>query len=111
MFSKHKLRLLGLACLLLCLAQETAAQIGGVSGTVVNEKNEPVAGALVMAKGDYIKSVRTKDNGDFRLTLRPGRWVLTVKKKGFRDQRVEASVEGYVGTASLSKKIVLSTLK
>lgn len=110
MLSKRALKLLLLACLLLCLARGAAAQVGGVVGTVLDERNQPIQDAVVIAKGDYIKSVRTNDRGEFRLTLRPGRWALTVRKKGYRERTVVVFVNDYKGTVNLGDTIRLSRL-
>jgi TonB-linked SusC/RagA family outer membrane protein len=74
-----------------------------VSGVVMNEKNEPVAGASVLIQGTNIGTL-TDGNGRFSLTI-PGNEtvILQISSVGFQTQTIE------VNTITASVNIKLST--
>ncbi|OSZ78959.1 hypothetical protein CAP35_12130 [Chitinophagaceae bacterium IBVUCB1] len=70
--------------MLLCIttAMQAAAQTGGISGTVLNEKKEPVVGAFVeVTKGGHKEmSTVTDQEGNYILKpLQPGKYDVIVK--------------------------------
>lgn len=62
------------------------ANPGRITGKIVDEAGNPVAGAEVRI-GD--KTITTDNNGDFSADLPAGTYTLTVNMKGFRTLRVE----------------------
>lgn len=61
-------------------------QNGRITGKIVDEAGNPVAGAEVRI-GD--RTITTDNNGDFSTDLPAGTYTLTVNMKGFRTLRVE----------------------
>lgn len=68
------------------------AQNGGriISGKVVDESGEPLAGAVVMINGDSSSAVGTDIDGKFSIAATSGKNVLTVSMIGFRTASVDA---------------------
>lgn len=77
-----------------------------VKGRVVNEKNEPVAGASVQVKGDKTKGTSTDINGFFELKGVDEDAVLMIS--GVNIESFEVRVNGKVDLATLSAKIKVS---
>ena len=68
----------------------TTTNIGTVTGTVLDENGNPVAGATVTA--DTGESTTTDDGGNFSLDVPMGNHILTISKDGYDDTTVNASV-------------------
>lgn len=60
--------------------------IGRLSGKIVNEVGEPVAGAVISVAG---KTAITDNNGDFSLDVPSGVYTLTIKAEKYNALRVE----------------------
>ncbi len=67
-------------------AYSAALGNGRISGKIVDEVGNPVAGAQVMIGG---KTMTTDNNGDFSAALPPGVYTLSVKAGRFNTLRVE----------------------
>ncbi len=61
-----------------------------ISGKVVDESGEPLAGAIVMINGDSSSAVGTDIDGKFSIAATSGKNVLTVSMIGFRTASVDA---------------------
>lgn len=61
-----------------------------ISGKVVDESGEPLAGAVVMINGDSSSAVGTDIDGKFSIAATSGKNVLTVSMIGFRTASVDA---------------------
>lgn len=64
---------------------------GIVLGTVRDTNNQPLAGATVSVQG-AAQSTQAKDDGTFRLQLKPGKWVLVVSYIGYETRNVSVTV-------------------
>lgn len=58
-----------------------------VQGTVRGINDQPLAGATISIQG-VSPSIQTKDDGTFRLRLKPGKWTLTVSYIGFETRNI-----------------------
>ena len=86
-----KMRLLTALLAVFVLAPVWAQNSGRIiSGKVVDESGEPLAGAVVMINGDSSSAVGTDIDGKFSITATSGKNVLTVSMIGFRTASVDA---------------------
>lgn len=86
-----KMRLLTALLAVFVLAPVWAQNSGRIiSGKVVDESGEPLAGAIVMINGDSSSAVGTDIDGKFSIAATSGKNVLTVSMIGFRTASVEA---------------------
>ncbi len=76
-----------LACFILSMGL-AIAQTTKVKGIVVDESNEPVAGASVMVKGNNAIGTVTKVDGQFTLDVPTSTKMLIIKYLGMGDQEV-----------------------
>lgn len=113
--------LAALACALF-LAQPVFAQTGSVSGTVVDESNAVVPGAVVQLSGPQTRFATTGPGGDYSFrNLPPGSYQVTVTLSGFTPATVAelsigASSEATVPPialkiATLGETVVVSAAK
>ena len=72
---------------LLVLSVNVIAQEYTVSGTVTDEKNQPLPGTLVIIKGT-VKGTTSDFNGKYELTLPKGQYTFTFS---FMSQPIERS--------------------
>lgn len=80
-----KMRLLTALLAVFVLAPVWAQNSGRIiSGKVVDESGEPLAGAVVMINGDSSSAVGTDIDGKFSIAATSGKNVLTVSMIGFR---------------------------
>lgn len=101
-----KLWLFAVAVLTLCALMNTAyAQLGtaNLTGTVKDDKGEPLPGVSVSAKNmdtGLERSDVTDDNGTYRIpSLPPGKYDITASITGFATQ-IQKGVNLYVGTTA-----------
>ena len=86
-----KMRLLTALLAVFVLAPVWAQNSGRIiSGKVVDESGEPLAGAVVMINGDSSSAVGTDTDGKFSIAATSGKNVLTVSMIGFRTASVDA---------------------
>lgn len=86
-----KMRLLTTLLAVFVLAPVWAQNSGRIiSGKVVDESGEPLAGAVVMINGDSSSAVGTDIDGKFSIAATSGKNVLTVSMIGFRTASVDA---------------------
>ena len=86
-----KMRLLTALLAVFVLAPVWAQNSGRIiSGKVVDESGEPLAGAVVMINGDSSFAVGTDIDGKFSIAATSGKNVLTVSMIGFRTASVDA---------------------
>lgn len=86
-----KMRLLTALLAVFVLAPVWAQNSGRIiSGKVVDESGEPLAGAVVMINGDSSSAVGTGIDGKFSIAATSGKNVLTVSMIGFRTASVDA---------------------
>lgn len=86
-----KMRLLTVLLAVFVLAPVWAQNSGRIiSGKVVDESGEPLAGAVVMINGDSSSAVGTDIDGKFSIAATSGKNVLTVSMIGFRTASVDA---------------------
>lgn len=86
-----KMRLLTALLAVFVLAPVWAQNSGRIiSGKVVDESGEPLAGAVVMINGDSSSAVGTDIDGKFSVAATSGKNVLTVSMIGFRTASVDA---------------------
>lgn len=86
-----KMRLLTALLAVFVLAPVWAQNSGRIiSGMVVDESGEPLAGAVVMINGDSSSAVGTDIDGKFSIAATSGKNVLTVSMIGFRTASVDA---------------------
>lgn len=86
-----KMRLLAALLAVFVLAPVWAQNSGRIiSGKVVDESGEPLAGAVVMINGDSSSAVGTDIDGKFSIAATSGKNVLTVSMIGFRTASVDA---------------------
>lgn len=86
-----KMRLLTALLAVFVLAPVWAQNSGRIiSGKVVDESSEPLAGAIVMINGDSSSAVGTDIDGKFSIAATSGKNVLTVSMIGFRTASVDA---------------------
>lgn len=86
-----KMRLLTALLAVFVLAPVWAQNSGRIiSGKVVDESGEPLAGAVVMINGDSSSAVGTDIDGKFSIAAISGKNVLTVSMIGFRTASVNA---------------------
>ena len=86
-----KMRLLTALLAVFVLAPVWAQNSGRIiSGKVVDESGEPLAGAVVMINGDSSSAVGTDIDGKFSIAATTGKNVLTVSMIGFRTASVDA---------------------
>lgn len=87
-----KMRLLTALLAVFVLAPVWAQNSGRIiSGKVVDESGEPLAGAVVMINGDSSSAVGTDIDGKFSIAATSGKNVLTVSMIGFRTASVDAA--------------------
>src|SRR6185503_5843324 len=63
-----------------------------VTGKIINDKNEPLAGATVTVKGTR-NSVVTDQEGSFRIEAEKGK-VLVISSIGYREMEVKVGNQG-----------------
>lgn len=86
-----KMRLLTALLAVFVLAPVWAQNSGRIiSGKVVDESGEPLAGAVVMINGDSSSAVGTDIDGKFSIAATSGKNVLTVSMIGFRTASADA---------------------
>lgn len=86
-----KMRLLTALLAVFVLAPVWAQNSGRIiSGKVVDESGEPLAGAIVMINGDSSSAVGTDIDGKFSIAATSGKNMLTVSMIGFRTASVDA---------------------
>lgn len=86
-----KMRLLTALLAVFVLAPVWAQNSGRIiSGKVVDESGEPLAGAVVMINGDSSSAVGTDIDGKFSIAATSGKNVLTVSMIGFRTVSADA---------------------
>lgn len=86
-----KMRLLTALLAVFVLAPVWAQNSGRIiSGKVVDESGEPLAGAVVMINGDSSSAVGTDIDGKFSIAATSGKNVLTASMIGFRTASVDA---------------------
>ena len=86
-----KMRLLTALLAVFVLAPVWAQNSGRIiSGKVVDESGEPLAGAMVMINGDSSSAVGTDIDGKFSIAATSGKNVLTVSMIGFRTVSADA---------------------
>lgn len=86
-----KMRLLTALLAVFVLAPVWAQNSGRIiSGKVVDESGEPLAGAVVMINGDSSSAVGTDIDGKFSIAATSGKNMLTVSMIGFRTASVDA---------------------
>lgn len=86
-----KMRLLTALLAVFVLAPVWAQNSGRIiSGKVVDESGEPLAGAVVMINGDSSSAVGTDIDGKFSIAATSGKNVLTISMIGFRTASVDA---------------------
>lgn len=86
-----KMRLLTALLAVFVLAPVWAQNSGRIiSGKVVDESGEPLAGAVVMINEDSSSAVGTDIDGKFSIAATSGKNVLTVSMIGFRTASVDA---------------------
>lgn len=86
-----KMRLLTALLAVFVLAPVWAQNSGRIiSGKVVDESGEPLAGAIVMINGDSSSAVGTDIDGKFSIAATSGKNVLTVSMIGFRTVSLDA---------------------
>lgn len=86
-----KMRLLTALLAVFVLAPVWAQNSGRIiSGKIVDESGEPLAGAVVMINGDSSSAVGTDIDGKFSIAATSGKNVLTVSMIGFRTASVDA---------------------
>ena len=86
-----KMRLLTALLAVFVLAPVWAQNSGRIiSGKVVDESGEPLAGAVVMINGDSSSAVGTDIDGKFSIEAASGKNVLTVSMIGFRTASLDA---------------------
>lgn len=86
-----KMRLLTALLAVFVLAPVWAQNSGRIiSGKVMDESGEPLAGAVVMINGDSSSAVGTDIDGKFSIAATSGKNVLTVSMIGFRTASVDA---------------------
>lgn len=71
----------------------TNAQERLLSGKVVNQNNEPLGGASVIVKG-LNKGVATDEEGNFKLRLAEGGYILQISYIGYQSQEQEINLVG-----------------
>lgn len=67
---------------------------GTVAGRVVDEKDQPVAGAKVELEGPEAKQATTDASGHFELKATEGQYSLVVDKEGFLKKSRELALKG-----------------
>jgi Flp pilus assembly protein TadD len=90
------------ACLLLALAGDAAAQAGRVTGTVKDERGDPIRGATIIAENlDASPSsftASTDDKGRFAIIgLRSGLWTFRSGSPGYTTEGGEVNVRTLPG--------------
>lgn len=97
--------------LMLVVAGEASAQMGGVQGKVVDENGNPLEGVeitLELKGGGRIIEVTTNAKGDFaKGGIRPGTYTITYSLDGYEEARGEIQITmgrpEYMGTLTLAK--------
>jgi outer membrane receptor protein involved in Fe transport len=90
-----------LLCLVLFSNTLSAQTQGRISGKVINDKNEPVAGASVTARGST-KGTNTTVDGSFLLSLPVGKYEITIKALGYSDKVISEVEVGVNGVSDLN---------
>ena len=119
-FSRGSLLICAVVLGLFALSSSAAAQTGGVKGKVVDAKNQPIEGAVIvieMTEGMSRKyETKTDRRGEFvQVGLQPGNYKITASKEGMSqsfDQRVRLDMSqvnfalkpGMVGDASAADR-------
>src|SRR6266487_7018430 len=69
---------------------------GSIVGIVIDPQKAPVAGAVVTFRSlttNVLREEQTKSQGEYNsLPLQPGRYAVTVRQPGFREQTVEVTL-------------------
>ena len=98
---KRFVRVILFCPLLLLLLQTTArAQSKTVTGTVTDEKNAPVSGASVLAKGTTI-GTSTDASGKFSINVPATTTILTITYVGYTDQEVSVAGSSAIVTVNM----------
>jgi len=78
------------------------AQTGGITGKVVDEKNQPLPGSSVTIDGTTV-GASTDVNGGYTLThLKPGTYTVTAKFLGYIALKKTITVEGSIVTVNFA---------
>ena len=72
--------------IILCYNPAAAQVVVKLSGKILNQRNQPVAGATVSAKGQ--RSVPANADGEYVLQLAEGRYTITVSAVGYQTKEV-----------------------
>jgi outer membrane receptor protein involved in Fe transport len=92
--------------LLLSSLYSTAQNTNGtISGQVLNNESQPVAGASVFLKGQPGRK-QTDDSGHFRLTAPAGSYELTISFVGYSQKKIKVKINA--GTDQVVDNLVLS---
>jgi iron complex outermembrane recepter protein len=84
---RQRLSLIGTLCTFTAIRALSAQPTGELSGRVtVKGSTEPIAGVTVQVGGSAIGTI-TRNDGTYRLALRPGSYELRVRLIGFTSQR------------------------
>jgi hypothetical protein len=71
-------------------------EMGSIVGLVLDQSNAPVAGASVeirSADTNMVRQITSSVSGEYNsMPLQPGRYTVTVKQQGFRDQAREVTL-------------------
>lgn len=99
-------------CLVLALfiTSSLLAQSGRVSGKVINEKNEPLAGVSIQVKGTT-RGVASGVDGNFTLALPAGKYVLVFTALGYTTKTITDVEVGTTGITDLSVVLASSNEK
>ena len=72
--------------IILCYNPAAAQVVVKLSSKILNQRNQPVAGATVSAKGQ--RSVPANADGEYVLQLAEGRYTITVSAVGYQTKEV-----------------------
>src|SRR5262245_35181345 len=90
------LTLASLLCILLSLPSMTQFELGSVTGVVTDPSKVAVAGATVEIRSlatNVKREVITSASGEYNsLPLQPGRYSISVRQQGFREQTLEVTL-------------------
>jgi TonB-linked SusC/RagA family outer membrane protein len=81
------------------------AQNRTITGRVLNDRNEPLAGASVAIKNNPTTGTTTSDEGSFTLTVTPAADSLVVSAMGYAEQTVAISNDVRITLAATSSQM------
>ncbi|HMJ47361.1 MAG TPA: TonB-dependent receptor, partial [Ferruginibacter sp.] len=91
MTTKPNLRITGFLISFILISFFASAQKGSVSGTVRDPNGKPLAGASIQAQGSA-SGVIADNNGNYTISLNPGRQTLIISFAGYAPQRTVLTV-------------------